>query len=522
MSLSWKNDYWLIIGYIFLSLGLINTFLFPSYHIKVFYIVAIVCTLFSVRRLHTLIISLAGLGVMFLDFYVLHEESNFSSLAIFLNLAFGIAFTCIIILLSKNLTNEAAMNLLKLESLFNYATIGIVVTDKEGIIRNFNKYAESQFGYTEQEVVGRCVEILIPTTFQARHIKHRENFYHHLQPRIMGAGRELYACNKAGEEFPVEVSLSYYKLGNETYVIAFVVDITLRKENEQVVLQQKVELEHTAFRIRQNNQELETKVESRTQLLKDALIELEKSKQELSDALEKEKELGDLKSRFVTMASHEFRTPLSTILSSADILEKYNTIDKNEKVEKQILRIKDCVIGMKTILEDFLSLGKLEEGTVKPKMELIEFRDYITEIEKLVQELQQIAKPGQVIAFHHSGESSVYTDRALVRNILTNLLSNAIKFSPENSCINVVCEVKDGLLNLVVTDKGIGISEEDQQHLFERFFRAPNAATIQGTGLGLHIIAKYVELMRGRIQIESNLGKGTSFIVELPNPILES
>jgi signal transduction histidine kinase len=307
-------------------------------------------------------------------------------------------------------------------------------------------------------------------------------------------------------------------LNGEIYVIAFVIDITIRKNNEIIVYRQKAELEHFTTQIKQLNSELEQKVENRTKMLRETLAELEKSKQEVSEALEKEKELGDLKSGFVTMASHEFRTPLSTILSSAFLLSKYNGPNDEAKREKHIDRIKGAVSDMKSILEDFLSLGKLEEGSVKSRMEMISMDDFVSVIAETLHGLEQITRKGQKINFTHKGKGDVYADPALLRNILLNLVSNAIKFSPENSGIHIELNKGEAALILSVKDEGIGISKDDQEHLFERFFRAKNAANIQGTGLGLHIVAKYVELMNGRIEMESELDKGTGFYIHIPQP----
>src|SRR6476620_3921210 len=403
------------------------------------------------------------------------------------------------------------------EALFNYANLGIIVTDNEGRIVDFNKYAESEFGYSKEEIIGKTVEVLVTSQFHSSHINYRKGFYKHPEPRQMGHGRDLYGLRKDGSEFPVEVSLSYYEIDGKTFVIAFVIDITVRKKNEMVVIEQKQELEKITKQVTQLNIQLEQKVQDRTKMLRETLAELEKSKEELSEALETEKELGELKSRFVTMASHEFRTPLSTILSSAFLLEKYNDPAAQEKREKHIHRIRNAVSGMKSILEDFLSLGTLEEGTVTANIEAIASSDCFIEIEDTIHEMEQGLKSGQRIIFQHSGDNVVYTDKKLLKNILLNLLSNAIKFSTENSAIQVTCSIEKEELLISVKDNGIGISEEDKQHLFERFFRAKNAGNIQGTGLGLHIVIKYLALMNGTIEFESELEKGTSFIIHIPN-----
>ncbi|MEO6071205.1 MAG: PAS domain-containing sensor histidine kinase [Chitinophagaceae bacterium] len=399
-------------------------------------------------------------------------------------------------------------------ALFNYATVGIVITDKEGVIINFNKYVEIQFGYTKADVLGKKVEILLPQSIHAKHEAYRDKFIKHPQNRIMGAGRDLYARKKDGTEFPVEVSLSHYSLNNDEYVIAFVVDITIRKKNEDLFLQQQRDLKRITTEVQNMNRELEQKVLERTMMLKETLAELEKSKEVINQALAAEIELGELKSRFVTMASHEFRTPLSTIYTSLSLIEKYTTTEEQDKRERHVLRSKEAVNNMKNMLEDFLSLGKLEEG--KMKVTISEF-DIALFVETILSGVQNLKKAGQHFIYVHQGKPLVTTDGSLFKNIIINLISNAIKFSPENSVINVTSFIDANKMQLSVKDEGIGITEEDQQHLFERFFRGKNALNIEGTGLGLAIIAKYLTILEGTIQCKSSLDKGTEFIVTFQN-----
>ena len=407
-------------------------------------------------------------------------------------------------------------NIHQFEALFNFATIGIVVTNNEGRIINFNKYAETQFGYTKEEILGEVIEVLLPASTHAKHVKYREQYYNHPEPRIMGHGRDLFAQSKNGITFPVEVSLSHYVINNETFVIAFVIDITIRKKHEALAMKQNHELETVTAEIKFMNAELEQKVADRTKMLREALSELERSKEELNLAFEKEKELNELKSGFVTVASHEFRTPLSTILSSAYLLDKYNQVHPEPKVEKHIQRIKGAVEGMKNILEDFLSVGKLEEGLMQTNMELVDASAIDAIVNDLLQEFDGLFKTGQRINFTNTIKREVFIDKNLVKNILVNLVSNAIKFTDNNSIITVTSCVEGNYFMIAVADNGIGISKEDQQHLFERFFRAKNAANIQGTGLGLHIVAKYLELMNGRINMKSTLSEGTTFTIYIP------
>lgn len=402
------------------------------------------------------------------------------------------------------------------EALFNFATIGIIISNQRGQIVNFNKQAEQLFGFEKTEVLGKAIEILIPAASRSAHVKYRELFNEQPHPRKMGEGRDLNGLRKDGSTFPVEVSLSYYRIEGETFVLAFVVDITYRKKGEVIVLQQKEELQRVTSEIKKLNVELEHKVEARTKMLRETLVELERSKQELSEAFEAEKELSELKSRFVTMASHEFRTPLSTILSSAYILQQYTKEEDQPKRDKHIERIRNAVYGLRDILEDFLSLGKLEEGTVEARMESISAGELDELLHSVINSMQPGFKPGQHVSWEQSVKTDVSVDKNLLKNIIMNLVSNASKFSGQGATIKISTNVINGELILSVRDQGIGISEEDQQHLFERFFRAKNASNIQGTGLGLNIVSKYLELMKGRVKMNSELEKGSCVTVFIP------
>jgi signal transduction histidine kinase len=266
--------------------------------------------------------------------------------------------------------------------------------------------------------------------------------------------------------------------------------------------------------IKKMNINLESTVIQRTTELQKTLVELEASKEHLIKSLEKEKEVNDLKSRFVSMASHEFRTPLSTVLSSISLLAKYNTTEDQPKRDKHIDRIKSSVKTLTDILNEFLSLGKIEEGKVEVKSELIDVSECINSI---TNEMNVLLKPGQEIKYKHSGNTSTYTDSSLLKHVLINLISNAIKFSPENATILISGKVDNENMTIKITDQGMGIPMADQIHLFERFFRATNATNIQGTGLGLHIVGRYIEILSGTISYESELEKGSTFKIVLPS-----
>jgi signal transduction histidine kinase len=167
---------------------------------------------------------------------------------------------------------------------------------------------------------------------------------------------------------------------------------------------------------------------------------------------------------------------------------------------------------MKSMLEDFLSLGKLEEGKIEPHISQFDITQLV---ENIINEVQGLKKAGQIIIYVHHGKLEICSDQSILKNIVINLLSNAIKFSPENSTINLNSFVDDNKIQIAIKDEGIGISADDLQHLFERFFRGKNALNIEGTGLGLAIVAKYLEMLNGTINCNSELNGGTEFIVVL-------
>jgi len=400
-----------------------------------------------------------------------------------------------------------------LSSIFENATEGIILSNSKGEIILINPSGQQMFGYTEKELCGKKIDLLIPTSHREKHEKLRNNFYHSPNNRVMGNGRNLFAVNKEGKNFPVEVSLSHYKKDDSLFVIAFIVDITERKKIEEDLLQQQAELKRISEELNVLNQNLESKVAQRTIILREAMLKLEQSQEELHKALEKERELNDMKSRFVAMASHEFKTPLSTILSSASLIAKYEKKAENEKRIKHIKRIKSAVGNLNDILEDFLNVGKLEDQKVHAALAPMDIKEVL---EDMSSQMQSHLKAGQAIHISYDGDTEMYSDRKLLLNILINLVTNSIKFAPESSSIKILYVRLENHLSLSVEDSGIGISKADQAHLFTSFFRGKNALNIQGTGLGLHIVKRYVEILKGNITLKSELGKGTSVSILLP------
>ncbi|MFY9308219.1 MAG: PAS domain-containing sensor histidine kinase [Bacteroidia bacterium] len=386
-----------------------------------------------------------------------------------------------------------------IDALFLYATEGILVVNDKGEITRINPSSERLFGYEKDELIGKRIEVLIPRRLSERHKDHREKYGHNPHARSMGSGMELYGLKKDGSEFPVEISLSPYSTPDGRFVIAFIVDITVRKQAEE--------------KLKNYSTELEKQVKNRTLILEEAIEELEKTKKDLNKALDKEKELNELKSRFVSMASHEFRTPLTTMMSSLSLVTKYGEQNDKSSQAKHVSKIKTSINNLTDILNDFLSVSKLEEGRIENVPEEMSLKSFIRDI---IAEMQAMATNGQQLSHKHSGSEIAYLDKKLLKNVLFNLISNAIKFSPSGSEIEIETSVGNSSVKISVKDNGIGISQEDQKHLFERFFRGKNATHIQGTGLGLNIVLKYAELMNGKLDFESIENKGTTFTLIIP------
>lgn len=380
------------------------------------------------------------------------------------------------------------------ELLFRTAAEGLVVVDATGLIVLLNPRMEELFGYALDELEGRPIEVLIPEAVRNRHQAQRQHYQDQPAKRPMGIGRELFGRRKDGTVFPVEVSLNHFELGGQRYVMGLVSNVTLRKQAED--------------ELHRVNAELEQRVAERTR-------ELEQATESVNEALEKERELNALKSRFLSMASHEFRTPLGTILSSVDLIGKHTAGSAvDERVGRHVSKIRSKVRELTGILNDFLSLDKLEQGqaSVHPSG-----FDIVHLSIDLLEELRPLARPGQELDYDHAGEERhMFQDRQMLANVISNLVNNAIKYSPQDSPIHVRTRIANGLMHLEVADQGMGIPDEDQEHLFERFFRAGNVVNVQGTGLGLNIVRKYLELMHGDIGFRSKVGEGTTFTVTLP------
>lgn len=244
------------------------------------------------------------------------------------------------------------------------------------------------------------------------------------------------------------------------------------------------------------------------------ITERKQAEIEINNALKKERELGELKSRFITMASHEFRTPLATILSSTELLEHYSHKWREEKKIEHLHRVQTAVKYMTQLLNDVLLIGKAEAGKIEYNPTLLNLGKICQDI---TEEVQAIASPNHTITFSSVGQSDqVFIDEKSLRHIITNLLTNAVKYSPDGGAIsfNLICDHQTAVFS--IQDQGIGIPPADQEKLFDFFHRATNVSTIPGTGLGLAIVKKSVDLCGGKITVKSEVSVGTTFTVTLP------
>lgn len=362
--------------------------------------------------------------------------------------------------------------------LFNNIAAIIISIDADGIIKTMNKQAEKELGYTQAELAGKFTPLIFhdPDSVQQAAEKKAKQTGRKVVPDFhifldqLKAGKsyeeERMFMRKNGTRFPVRVSANALLDEQNRFIGGVAVARNIEDQKKQ--------------------------------------------EKQLLESLSHERELNELKSRFITMASHEFRTPLSTVLSSAYLIEKYTAQEDQHKRQKHLQRIVTSVNMLSDILNDFLSVGKIEEGRIQVRPAWFSIRE---EISSLAAQLKNNLKKNQKILYQHSGADQVYLDPSMLRHIVMNLVSNASKFSPEGRAIDIRTVCEKNTVTLSVKDKGIGIPKEDQKHLMERFFRAGNVTNIQGTGLGLHIVAKYAELMNGTVQCISELEKGTEFII---------
>mgnify|MGYP000320942486 CR=1 FL=1 len=392
-------------------------------------------------------------------------------------------------------------------AIFNTVIDGVITIDERGTIETVNPAAAELFGYAAVEIMGQKVNMLMPEPHRTDHDKYLYNYKSTGVKKIIGIGREVRGKRKDGTEFPFRLAISEVHLSTGRVFTGIIHDLTEQKRAEKRILEINDKLEQ---RVAERTEELSNVVNKLIQSNR----ELEAKELELIQALDKERELSELKSRFVTTASHEFRTPLSTILSSASLIARYTEPGTIEKRNKHINRIKKSVKNLTGILNDFLSLSKLEEGKVESQIHDFNLTDLCSEVIEHIG--TTLKKDQQVVFINDIKNENVHGDERSIRNVMINLLSNASKYSDEGKKIIFKITNDEKAIHFSVKDNGIGIPADEQQYLFTRFFRANNVSNIQGTGLGLNIVKRYLDLMDGTIKFESEEGEGTKFRVSVP------
>lgn len=392
----------------------------------------------------------------------------------------------------------------KFRTLIDTANEGVIILDLENNITFTNARMAEILACELSDLLGKSIEQFI---FQ----EDLPIFSRHMADRLSGIKDSYEWRFHRKDHITVWVMVSgtpvYDEANNFAGAFGMFTDITERKKAEDEVEKYSLYLEDL---VKKRTQELQ-KV---NKLLQEKILKQEESEQIVKAALEKEKELSDLKSRFISIASHEFRTPLTTVLSSTELLERYGRNWDEEKYIKQTDRIKRSIKYLTKLMDDVLILSRTETGN-------IEFKPILLDFEKLCLQILDELKPlitgkYNVVFKYNPVFKEFYLDERLLKFILMNLLSNAIKYSVKGGSIYIDVNSENNYLIFEIRDEGIGIPEENQERLFEPFNRGTNVGTIHGTGLGMSIVKKFVDIHEGSIAFESKTGIGTKFIVKIP------
>ncbi len=402
-----------------------------------------------------------------------------------------------------------------LGSLVENAIDGIFLIDSHGKILMANPAFHRLFGYHSAFLIHKNINQILPDLQANPENKNEE------KRDVVNYSRQITAVRENGVTIPVRIALSEIIYENDRLLSGIVHDLSeikniekelmqLNQQLEQIVVERTAELQNAIDRLLETNMLLNQSIEKH-KTFEAALLS---TRDELKKSLEKEKELGHLKSRFISMASHEFKTPLSSILSSAALISRYNKIDQDGDRSRHVDRIKASVIHLNTILTDFLSITRLEEGRFEPQVSRFAADVLIAD---LLSEIEVLLKPQQALSFEYKTDKlEMISDKNLFRNILYNLLSNAIKYSDESTSIECKVKRKGPYLIIEIKDHGVGIPVQDRKHIGSRFFRSSNVTHLQGTGLGLNIVRTYLNFLRGNLTFKSHEDRGTTFIVTIP------
>ena len=398
--------------------------------------------------------------------------------------------------------NDLINKSLKVES------VGIILLDAQQHIIEANQSAERMFGYKTKELNQLHLQVLFSDANTIELENQLKVFLNQGVKEKKEKNLSIYGMHKSKSMFPVEVSLNVFKLCDKEYIMALVNDISTRKEQE--------------VKLSKLNAKFEQKIILKTKELNETISQLEHenmlrvdAEKDINIAFRRERELNKLKTNFLSLVSHEFKTPLSGILTSIILLGKYDLAEQQEKRDKHIKIITDKVQYLNNILNDFLSLEKLETGNINYNLSTFKLGKVIKEV---VSNANILLKEGQTIDYSDSiDEISLFQDEKIIELTLSNLINNAIKYSSENSVIAIRVRQDLEITTLEIIDDGIGIPKIDQKNIFNRYFRAENALLTEGTGIGLNISKTHIENLGGSINFESTENKGTTFTISIPN-----
>ena len=352
------------------------------------------------------------------------------------------------------------------KDLFEFSPSGYFILDINGVIKNINEIGCVQFGVSKAKLLNQYFSVFIESEAV------QDDFYRYRNHVIQTEESLNFSCELKKNDKTLFSSLIKSTIikdeqNNFKYLLLMVSDITEIKEHER----------------------------------------------QIQLALSKSEELNEMKSRFITMASHEFRTPLTVILSSANLAEQNAKSGKEDKMKKHLDRIRLTINELTIMLDEFLSLENIENGGVEILYSTFNLQDLCHEI---IEDSAILMKDEQSINYKHLGEKNISADLKIIQNIIIYLLSNASKFSTKNQAIDFSTEVKNNKVTIIITDHGIGIPKNEQKNIFTRFFRAKNAVNIKGAGLKLHIVKRYLELINGTIDFTSEVNKGSTFRIQFP------
>lgn len=398
--------------------------------------------------------------------------------------------------------------------LFEAIPEGVIIVDENTNIVAANSSAEKIFGYEKGELENKPRDILLPIRYQTTHKNQFNYFTNQFERRKNIRGLYLFGLTKNNHEFPLEISLNPFAIYEKEYIMVLVIDMTVKRETEKKIDSLTVVLEE---KVKKGTAELQNTIKQLKEVNRNYKIELKKRieiENQLKDALKKEKELNELKSKFLSLVSHEFKTPLSGILTSAILLERYQLTEEQEKREKHLKTITNKVQYLNSVLNDFISLERLDASNQNYKFSTFNLSKVINEV---VYNANMLLKSGQHINIPQNASDYVlFQDEKILGLILSVLIYNAIKYSPEHTDIDLeISKTKKNII-FTITDQGIGIPKNDQKFVYNRYFRAENVLNIQGTGIGLNIVKEHLNNLGGTIHFTSTENKGSAFFVELP------